>query len=60
MYTWRSFEHYEIEKYLRSSTILGGVGVRVLEGISCFKCIICIISLVIKQNFGVKDFINYG
>ena len=38
----------EIEKCLGNSTIFEGIGVRVLESISCTKCIICIILLVIK------------
>jgi hypothetical protein len=47
----------ERDKCLRSFTKVKSVGVRVLEGINCTKCTICIISLVIKwQDFCSEGF----
>ena len=47
---WNLEEDWTLKekKYLGSSTIFGGVRVRILEWISYTKCTICIISLVLK------------
>lgn len=38
----------ERKKCLRSSTVLEGMKVKILEWLGCIECTICIISLVIK------------
>ena len=48
MWNLKEDRAFEINNYLGNFTILEDVRVRILKGIGCTKCIICIISLVIK------------